>query len=131
MVECFNCGGPHYARECPNAEAGGFSKGGKSKGKGGGGKSKGTMGCFNCGGDHLARDCPEAGRPFPVYSKGKGGGKSKGCFNCGGDHLARDCPEPSNKGGGKGKGGGGKSICFDFRDNGTCRFGDECRFSHY
>ncbi|CAK0877020.1 unnamed protein product, partial [Prorocentrum cordatum] len=111
MVECFNCGGDHYARECPQG-------GGKSGGKG---KSK-SKGCFNCGGDHLARDCPEGG------GGGKGGGKSKGCFNCGGDHLARDCPEGGGKG--KGKGGGGGGICYDFRDKGDCKFGDRCRFSH-
>mmetsp|Transcript_49961 Transcript_49961/g.125882 ORF Transcript_49961/g.125882 Transcript_49961/m.125882 type:complete len:134 (+) Transcript_49961:96-497(+) len=56
--------------------------------------------------------------------KGFGGGKSKGCFNCGGDHLARDCPE------GGGKKGGGKGVCYDFQQKGSCRFGDECRFSH-
>eukprot|EP00428_Durinskia_dybowskii_P024995 CAMPEP_0170248610 /NCGR_PEP_ID=MMETSP0116_2-20130129/24100_1 /TAXON_ID=400756 /ORGANISM="Durinskia baltica, Strain CSIRO CS-38" /LENGTH=44 /DNA_ID= /DNA_START= /DNA_END= /DNA_ORIENTATION= len=39
---CFNCGGDHLARECPEG-------GGKSGGKGGG------KGCFNCGGPHLAR----------------------------------------------------------------------------
>mmetsp|Transcript_102672 Transcript_102672/g.209135 ORF Transcript_102672/g.209135 Transcript_102672/m.209135 type:complete len:89 (-) Transcript_102672:97-363(-) len=83
--------------------------------------------CFNCGGDHYARDCPEGD------SKGKGKGKSKGpieCFNCGGDHFARDCPEGNSKGKGKGGGGKGGGICFDFRDKGSCRFGDECRFSH-
>jgi len=26
--------------------------------------------------------------------------------------------------------GGSKGICYDFRDNGNCRFGDRCRFSH-
>uniref|UniRef100_A0A7S2LJT7 CCHC-type domain-containing protein n=1 Tax=Zooxanthella nutricula TaxID=1333877 RepID=A0A7S2LJT7_9DINO len=59
MVECFQCGGDHYARECPERGSGG--KGG-SKGKG----------CFNCGGDHLARDCPQGG------GKGKGKGNGKG-----------------------------------------------------
>jgi hypothetical protein len=27
-------------------------------------------------------------------------------------------------------GGGGKSVCYNFRDTGTCKFGDTCRFSH-
>mmetsp|Transcript_91477 Transcript_91477/g.162820 ORF Transcript_91477/g.162820 Transcript_91477/m.162820 type:complete len:152 (+) Transcript_91477:1-456(+) len=123
-IECFNCGGDHFARDCP--EGGGKGKG---KGKKGGG-SKGPIECFNCGGDHFARDCPEGG------SGGgggyKGGGKSVDCFNCGGPHFARDCPEGGGKSKGKGKGkkGGGGGICFDFRDNGSCKFGDECRFSH-
>mmetsp|Transcript_19858 Transcript_19858/g.45235 ORF Transcript_19858/g.45235 Transcript_19858/m.45235 type:complete len:92 (+) Transcript_19858:88-363(+) len=86
--------------------------------------------CFNCGGDHYARDCPTGGGG-KGKGKGKGGGKVKGsidCFNCGGNHFARDCPEaPSGKGKG---GGGGGGICFDFRDKGSCRFGDNCRFSH-
>eukprot|EP00403_Amphidinium_massartii_P026828 CAMPEP_0178403312 /NCGR_PEP_ID=MMETSP0689_2-20121128/17302_1 /TAXON_ID=160604 /ORGANISM="Amphidinium massartii, Strain CS-259" /LENGTH=130 /DNA_ID=CAMNT_0020024259 /DNA_START=124 /DNA_END=516 /DNA_ORIENTATION=- len=126
-LQCFNCGGDHYARDCPEPNLK-MDKGGKGKMGGGKGKSKG---CFNCGGDHLARDCPEGGGGYKGgKSGGKGGGKSKGCFNCGGDHLARDCPEGNSKGGGKGKGGGGKGICYDFRDNGNCRFGDECRFSH-
>ncbi|CAJ1461222.1 unnamed protein product [Effrenium voratum] len=114
-VECFNCGGDHFARDCP--------EGGKGKGKGKkGGKDSG---CWNCGGDHIARDCPTGGK-----IGGKGGGKNVDCFNCGGPHFARDCPEGGKKGGkGKGK-GGGKGICYDFRDNGSCKFGDECRFSH-
>jgi ribosomal protein L4 len=32
----------------------------------------------------------------------------------------------------QGTGGSGKdtAICYNFRDKGTCRFGDRCRFSH-
>lgn len=26
--------------------------------------------------------------------------------------------------------GGSQGVCYDFRDNGNCRFGDRCRFSH-
>uniref|UniRef100_A0A7S4VSH7 C3H1-type domain-containing protein n=1 Tax=Alexandrium monilatum TaxID=311494 RepID=A0A7S4VSH7_9DINO len=116
---CFNCGGDHFARDCPQGRSKGFGGGGKGKGK--------SVDCFNCGGPHFARDCPEG--------KGGGGfggkGKSKGidCFNCGGDHFARDCPNAPSKGKGKGGGGGG-GICFDFRDKGECRFGEGCRFSH-
>merc|ERR1719188_1386117 len=111
---CFEGGGDHLARDCPERAA---------KGKGGG-KGKG---CFNCGGDHLARDCPEEDRRKGKASGGggyKGGGKSVECFNCGGNHFARDCPEGNSKG--KGKKGGGGGICFDFRDNGSCRFGESC-----
>ena len=38
------------------------------------------------------------------------------------------------KGGGKGKekgkGDGPKSVCYEFRDTGKCKFGDDCRYSH-
>lgn len=118
-IECFNCGGEHFARECPEKGKGGDKGGGKGKApmecfncKGphmardcpnkGSGKGKGKGGpidCFNCGGDHFARDCPKGS------SKGKG--KPVECFNCGGDHFARDCPE-ERKDNGKGKGGKGK-----------------------
>jgi len=71
------------------------------------------------------------------------------------EEATQETPEPSDanaakgkKGGGKGKtgGGGGKDEkdkkgagdavrkvdkpCFNIRDEGTCRFGDKCRFSH-
>eukprot|EP00439_Symbiodinium_sp_Y106_P069397 s1303_g11.t3 len=101
-IDCFNCGGDHFARDCP--------EGPKGKGKDGKGKSKGPVSCWNCGGDHVARDCPDSGK-----GKGKSKGKSVDCFNCGGDHFARDCPEGGKSGkGGKGKGKGG-GVCYDFR----------------
>ena len=44
---CFNCGGNHFARECP-------------KGVGKGGKGKGVT-CFNCGGrGHRVAQCPSS-----------------------------------------------------------------------
>ena len=30
----------------------------------------------------------------------------------------------------RGKGAGGKGVCYEFRDQGKCRHGDSCRFSH-
>ena len=39
-LECWNCGGDHLKRNCPEHEAEDFS-------------------CWNCGGDHLERYCPE------------------------------------------------------------------------
>mmetsp|Transcript_98439 Transcript_98439/g.211003 ORF Transcript_98439/g.211003 Transcript_98439/m.211003 type:complete len:221 (+) Transcript_98439:97-759(+) len=69
----------------------------------------------------------------PAKSKGKGKGKApepeeppKGKGKKGKKAPVDDYDEePPAKGKGKGKG-----ICYDFRDNGSCRFGDECRFSH-
>eukprot|EP00434_Breviolum_minutum_P021724 symbB.v1.2.019175.t1/scaffold1559.1/size111769/8 len=112
-LECFICGGDHYARDC--------FEGGQGKGKSR--KGKHFVECYNCGGAHLARDCPG----------GKGGkavGKRLECFNCGGNHYARDCPDGKGKGKSMKGSYGGKSVCCDFRDNGLCRFGDECRFAH-
>merc|ERR1719230_1271407 len=87
QMECFTCGGPHMARDCPEKEA-------KGKGK--------SVDCFNCGGNHFARDCPERNKG----KGGGGGGKTVDCFICGGNHFARDCPDSR-------KGKGGKSVdCF-------------------
>eukprot|EP00913_Durusdinium_trenchii_P015901 g14942.t2 len=56
-VDCFKCGGPHFARDCPEGDRGKGDRGGKG-------------GCFKCGGPHFARECPESG--------GKGGGGGGG-----------------------------------------------------
>ena len=37
-IACFNCGGPHYARECPTVV-------------------RGPIKCYQCGGPHFARVC--------------------------------------------------------------------------
>ena len=93
---CFNCGGDHFARECPHPPNKGKGKGknpwvtqtawngwypfrgwtkGKGKGDEKGGKGKGKVKGF----------------------QGKGPGKGKGpqyggCYTCGGPHFSRDCP---------------------------------------
>jgi len=33
-------------------------------------------------------------------------------------------------GGGNRSGGSGQQTCFSFRDTGSCRYGDNCRFNH-
>ena len=35
-----------------------------------------------------------------------------------------------NRGRDRGGGGGGDGICRQFRDTGSCKFGDRCKFSH-
>ena len=54
-----------------------------------------------------------------MQNMGSGGGGGGG--NGGG--------EGGNGGGGAGGGGGGR-VCFNFRDTGSCRHGDRCRFTH-
>eukprot|EP00976_Prorocentrum_cordatum_P100084 1192089-Prorocentrum_minimum.AAC.2 len=54
---------------------------------------------------------------------GRGGdaGGGGGCFKCGeAGHFSRECPT----------GGGGSGPCFSFKNNGNCKFGDTCKFSH-
>jgi len=46
----------------------------------------------------------------------RGGGRGRGR----GDGNTRDAPYPPHRSG----------VCYMFRDNGTCMFGDQCRFSH-
>ena len=41
-------------------------------------------------------------------------------------HVGKD----KGDGRGAGKGGGGRGVCFLWRDKGTCRFGEDCRYSH-
>ena len=79
---CFSCGGPHLARDCPETQ--------KGKGKG----------CYTCGGNHLARNC-DAG-----WDNGKGKGPTHfdgHCYKCGRyGHDGANCR--TSKGKGKGKG---------------------------
>jgi hypothetical protein len=62
--------------------------------------------------------------------KGKWGQKGAWSGKTGGKKGKKD------KGGGKGKhgsdqdGGKGSGICFQWRDTGTCKYGDACRFKH-
>jgi len=64
------------------------------------------------------KDGKEVWKPNkPSKGKGKGGEKKQG----------------KGKGKGKGKGGekgGDKLACFEWRDTGSCSWGDQCRFSH-
>merc|ERR1712098_758285 len=64
---CYNCGGEHLIRDCPNPK-----------------EERPAKSCYTCGGgDHLARNCPEGGsdqRP------------AKTCYSCGAlGHIASAC----------------------------------------
>ena len=99
---CFNCGGPHLARECV------------SKGKG---KSK-TVECYTCGGNHMARNC-DAG--WQHNGKGKGPQQFDGyCYKCGRHgHDGANCwtSKGKDKGKGKGKTKGKPMWSFEQADN--------------
>jgi hypothetical protein len=45
---------------------------------------------------------------------------------------AGDRPQRESRGGGGGGGGAARvpGLCYNFRDDGSCEFGDECRFKH-
>ena len=48
-------------------------------------------------------------------------------------HFWNECPNPQKTQSGKptsGKKGDDFGICFNFRDKGECRFGENCRFRH-
>lgn len=65
---------------------------------------------------------------FDQQQQGYGGGYgNQGGYNQGGGHGGGY--NNNSRGGGRGGGRGG-SVCYNFRDNGDCRFGDGCRFSH-
>jgi len=82
--------------------------------------SKAFLAARAAGQSSVANDGPGPGRhdaqggqwPDP---KGKGKGKGK-----------------KGKDGGKGDGGKGgfKTVCYEFRDKGTCKYGDNCRYDH-
>ena len=85
---CYNCGGQHFARECPHTQKG------KGKGK--------AVECYTCGGNHLARHCDGGWQ----QGKGKGPQQFEGyCWKCGKyGHDGSDCWSSKGKDKGKGKG---------------------------
>ena len=89
----FNCGGPHLARDCPQA----------TKGKG--------KGCYACGGNHLARNCDMDWN----QGKGKGPAQYDGyCYKCGTyGHDGASCWASKGKSKGKGKGKGKPAWSFE------------------
>lgn len=78
-----------------------------------------ATGSFACIASQLALDSP-TGRKGRGKSKSLSGSKCGGCWSCGEkNHRARDCPKRR-----------GWAVCHEFRDHGSCRFGDACRYEH-
>ena len=109
----------------------------------GGGTSKDNVTCYSCGEtghyagskectkpDCVAPSAPDWYRSGGSKGKGKGGprnGKGRG--------KGKGNGKGNGKGKGKGKGnsqidGSSKKPCWYFNTNGTCRQGDNCKFSH-
>ena len=70
------------------------------------------------------------GKEKGAHSGGAGGGKAGAADNS----VAPGAGKDTSKGGGKGDGARSstkKTVpCWNFHENGTCRFGDSCNFSH-
>ena len=103
---CFNCGGDHYASECPNQAGKGGKYGSKGSiggkgGKGGfGGKGdKGGVGGFQKGTKGDKGGYQKGGKGGKGGKAGGNGvkGPAGGCFECGGPHYASECPHMSRQ----------------------------------
>ena len=96
--ECFNCGGDHFARDCPDGPSKGKSKG-SSKG---GGKSKSAKGGNKGAGKGPAKPWFSSAIHKPQRGKGAGKGKGAGGKGWKSGKGAKDGAKGASKGAGKG-----------------------------